>query len=272
MNLNDYLVCDSWSLDNDDKTSSPQVEEKATKTATPARKETKIKEAELPTELPKKKYDKDTLLKAIDSPKTKKVEKLQPVIDSFKFEIDPNDDEILDIFDEDTKLEKFAKPRTKKPFDYNQDTNTSDSLGDDNFLESVINEIKQENLSEDDSQDKGLVEYDSPITDYSKGQGTPELDDSMRLNTSQSDYSDGYRSTDSKYSVSSYKSSESGYKSTGSGKSDEGRKESTFEKELDNVQERNMSKATAESLELWNFVLKICQPLLFRHDKKSCYK
>ncbi|XP_061724847.1 LOW QUALITY PROTEIN: uncharacterized protein LOC133530798 [Cydia pomonella] len=289
VNLSDYLVCDSWSLDNDDKTASPQVDDKSKATPT---KEKKSEESRTAKDLDKKKeeerrMEKEAILKAVDSPCLIKIEKLQPVIDSFEYEIDPNEDDIL--FDEHSKPEYFAKVKPKKSFDYNQDTNMSDSLADDNFLESVINEIKQENISDDESQDKGLVEYDSPIVDF-KCQGTPELDDDSRQRLSRtSDYSDSYRSTDSgcKSTESGYRSTESGYTSKSereksSEKKSKGRKDSkntaeekvflSVEKVHDETLERKVSRSTIVSLEMWDFVLKICQPLLFRHDKTKCYK
>lgn len=314
VNLNDYLVCDSWSLDNDDKnTASPKVDGKNAKLLA---SQQVAKSSPLIKENLKAKDD-----VSLDSPKLPKMEKLQPVIDSFKFEIDPNEDDALDIFDEDSELEKFARPTSKKDpydspidlklFDYDQDLSKEGVIdaNDDNFLESVINEIKQENMSDDTSQDKGLVEYDmSPKDDYddsknSLGSVTPELDDRMRdLQSSQrSNYSDGYRSTES-----GYKSTESGYKSTESYKPSESYKtpepaykssESSFKSldpaykskkgyKKDNIQpnefsladdkddliDSKMSKSTVDSLETWSFVLKICQPLLFRHDKNKCYK
>ncbi|XP_063389690.1 WD repeat-containing protein 87-like isoform X1 [Cydia fagiglandana] len=285
VNLSDYLVCDSWSLDNDDKTASPHVDDKSK--ATPTKENKSIEVDKTTKDLDKKKEDleKEAILKAVDSPSLKKIEKLQPVNDSFEFEIDPNEDEIL--FDEDSKTEDFAKVKTKKSFDYSQDTNMSDSFADDNFLESVINEIKQENISDDESQDKGLVEYDSPVVDF-KCQGTPELDDDSRQRLSRtSDYSDSYRSTDSgcKSTESGYRSTESGYTSKSdrqkrSEKKSKGRKDREKiieEKEFLSVEkeeetERKVSRSMMVSLEMWDFVLKICQPLLFRHDKTKCYK
>uniref|UniRef100_A0A2A4JJY3 Uncharacterized protein n=1 Tax=Heliothis virescens TaxID=7102 RepID=A0A2A4JJY3_HELVI len=277
VNLSDYLVCDSWSLDNDDKSNaSPKIDDRIKNIPIP--KESKPKEPYI--EVKKEK---------IDSPltkPTKKIQKLQPVIDSFKFEIDPNDDELLDMFDENSDLEKFAtktrkredifdSPIDMKIFDFDQNTKESaDALTDDTFLESVINEIKQEDMSEDDgSQDKGLVEYDSPSKESqsppldSRLSVTPELDDRMRgLQSSRSDYSDGYRSTES-----GYKSTESGYKSSASYKSGDSKGDSyrmSMEKEL----EGQLNKSTVDSLETWSFVLKICQPLLFRHDRNKCYR
>ncbi|XP_063370269.1 ankyrin repeat domain-containing protein 11-like [Cydia amplana] len=282
VNLSDYLVCDSWSLDNDDKTASPHVDDKSKSTPTKEKKSKDDKNTTRDLDRKKEDLEKEAILKAVDSPSLKKMEKLQPVIDCFEFEIDPNEDDIL--FDEDSKPEDFAKVKPKKSFDYNQDTNMSDSLADDNFLESVINEIKQENISDDESQDKGLVEYDSPVVDF-KCQGTPELDDDSRQRLSRtSDYSDSYRSTDSKSTESGYRSTESGYTSKSdrqksSEKKSKGRKEKTterkeflsVEKEVDEP-ERKVSRSTIVSLEMWDFVLKICQPLLFRHDKTNCYK
>ncbi|XP_060807557.1 trichohyalin isoform X3 [Amyelois transitella] len=281
VNLNDYLVCDSWSLDTEDKTnsSSPKVVDKtAQETAS----------IPLPDDLPKK--DVEVIEKPKDSKATVnkpisvdsvnvpvKVEKLKPVMDSFKYELDSNEDEVLDIFDEDTEIDKYANPTIKKRrpydspvslklYDCDQEPTTAD---DENFLESVINEIKQEDMS-DLSQDKGLVEYDmSPAKDEeirrpdNRESVTPELDDRMRdLTSQQSSYSDGYRSSES-----GYKSKESGYKSD---RSDSFRL--SVEKDMDDSLERKVSKSTMESLETWSFILKICQPLLFRHDKNKCYK
>ncbi|XP_053619031.1 uncharacterized protein LOC128680172 [Plodia interpunctella] len=279
VNLNDYLVCDSWSLDTEEKTnsSSPKVIDKYAKS---------MASIPLPDEEPKEVIEKHKGTKKVgEKPVTidlvnipKKVEKLKPVMDSFKYELDSNEDEVLDIFDEDTEIDKYANPTIKKNksfdspvslklYDYDQEPTTAD---DENFLESVINEIKQEDMS-DISQDKGLVEYDmSPSKDDEdisrpdvRESVTPELDDRMRgLRSQQSSYSDGYRSSES-----GYKSRESGYKSD---RSDSFRL--SVEKELDEALERNMSKSTVESLETWSFILKICQPLLFRHDKNKCYR
>lgn len=279
VNLNDYLICDSWSLDNDDKNSitSPKSQEKSQST------ETKVVEPseQLKASIAKKKE----LLKtcAVDTPTKNipiKIEKLQPVIDSFKFEIDPNDDEVLDIFDEDSDLEKFAHQKKMKKqslydatddnvvdFNVNNIKETSlDGLNDDTFLESVINEIKEDELSDDNSQDQGLVEYDiSPNRDEEtprktkRGSVTPEIHERGRSQSQKSDYSEGYRSSDS------FKTNESGYKSVDSYRL-------SVEKELDDAMSSKMSKSTVDSLETWSFVLKICQPLLFRHDKKKCYK
>lgn len=281
VNLNDYLVCDSWSLDNDDKnsTSSPKGQERSSQSS-----DTKVIEPseQLKASIAKKKE----MLKncAVDNPTKNipvKMEKLQPVIDSFKYEIDPNDDEVLDIFDEDSDLEKYAQQKkTKKHSLYdatdknvvdlnvNNSTDTTlDGLNDDTFLESVINEIKQDELS-DDSQDKGLVEYDiSPNRDESPRRSkrssiTPEIQEKVRSQSQKSDYSEGYRSSDS-YKTS--ETTESGYKSVDSYRL-------SVEKELDDALQSKMSKSTVDSLETWSFVLKICQPLLFRHDKNKCYK
>lgn len=276
VNLSDYLVCDSWSLDNDDKSNmSPKPDD--TIKNIPIPKETKPKEATI--EIKKEITDSPIITTPI-----KKIEKLQPVIDSFKFEIDENEDELLDMFDENSELEKFAQKTRKrddifdspnmKGFDFDQNTKESaDALTDDTFLESVINEIKQENMSDDGSQDKGLVEYDSPSKEScsppldSRLSVTPELDDSfVNLQSSRSsDYSDGYRSTES-----GYKSTESGYKSSASNKSGDSKGDNyrlSMEKEVD-----QMNKATLDSLETWSFVMKICQPLLFRHDRNKCYR
>ncbi|XP_052753027.1 axoneme-associated protein mst101(2)-like isoform X3 [Galleria mellonella] len=270
VNLSDYLVCDSWSLDTEDKTnsSSPKVIDKAAKSA---------KESKPPIEQTKetnmvKECDKIVLT---DSPLLKpvKMERLKPVNDSFKFEIDPNDDEILDANDEydqpiAEKDSKYESPVLKA--DYDELSKDVSIDNNDEFLESIINEIKQEDMS-DVSQDKGLVEYDmSPPRsdlqeDPSQGSVTPELDDKMRdLTSQQSHYSDGYRSSES-----GYKSTESGYRSRDSYRSDSYRM--SIEKDLVAAGDK-MSRFTVDSLETWSFVLKICQPLLFRHDKNKCYK
>ncbi|XP_034836879.1 myb-like protein X isoform X2 [Maniola hyperantus] len=319
VNLNDYLVCDSWSLENDDKnsTSSPKVSDKPANPFPPL-PTAPIPEQQIPLppapKTPTVKINETLKISAVDSPKTSaavpiKIEKLQPVMDSFKFEIDPNDDEILDIFDEDSDLDKYAQETKakltydyydspdKSIVDYDQDNENSsmDGINDDTFLESVIREIKQENLSDEGSQDRALVEYDmSPNKEESPeirtpSSVTPEIDDKMMNQSRRSDYSEGYRS-DGYKSVdtveSGYKSVESGYKSVESEyksseseyKSEESEYKSvdsfrlSVEKELDEALEAKMSKSTVDSLETWSFVLKICQPLLFRHDKNKCYK
>ncbi|CAH2099242.1 unnamed protein product [Euphydryas editha] len=283
VNLNDFLVCDSWSLDNDDKnsSSSPIVQENLVVPFTPS-SEGKVTEPsdQLKASLSKK----NEILRncALENPLNApvKIEKLQPVMDSFKFEIDPNDDEILDIFDEDSQLEKYAYETKSKNssglYDKNSDyggdisKDTSlDGLNDDTFLESVINEIKQEDMSDEGSQDKGLVEYEiSPNREDESprkskaGSVTPEIVDKIRNQSQRSDYSEGYRSSDS---CKTTDTSESGYKSVDSYRI-------SVEKELDEALESKMSKSTVDSLETWSFVLKVCQPLLFRHDKNKCYK
>lgn len=279
VNLNDYLVCDSWSLENEDKTTmSPKVDDRIKNIPIP--KETKPIETVVPIEIKKE---------IIESPLTtpiRKMEKLQPVIDSFKFEIDDNEDELLDMFNESSRIEKFAtktrkrddmfdSPIDMKVFDFDQNTKESaDALTDDTFLESVINEIKQEGMSDDEgSHDKGLVEYDSPSKESlsppieSRLSITPELDDRfINLQSSRSDYSDGYRSTES-----GYKSTESGYKSNASYKSGDSNKGDNYRLSMEKEVEQ-MNKATVDSLETWSFILKICQPLLFRHDRNKCYR
>ncbi|CAB3233240.1 unnamed protein product [Arctia plantaginis] len=288
VNLNDYLVCDSWSLENEDKTNSsspkhqetPQSEENKTKVVKEIATEPEEVNSKLNVTVSEKKVPND-------SPKTtpvRKIKRLQPVIDSFKFEIDPDEDEVLDIFDENSELEKYTKVKQKKDeydspfgkiFDLDQSSKdaSNDALTDDTFLESVINEIKQDVMcdeaNDDASQDKGLVEYDSPTRDCPTPKDarsvTPELDDRMReVQSSRSDYSDGYRSTES-----GYKSTESGYKSNNSYKSDSNSDNYRMSMEKELVK---MPKATVDSLEIWSFVLKICQPLLFRHDRNKCYR
>lgn len=278
VNLNDYLVCDSWSLDNDEKNSSSPPGEDKNKNS--------HKENKSINEQIKESFTSNDL-----KPAEVKIEKLQPVIDSFKFEIDPQDDEILDIFDEDTSLEKYASITTKRDslydspvhlkLDYDHDVSKDTSVdgNDDTFLESVINEIKQEDMSDNESQDKGLVEYDmSPTKDNEikdqPGSVTPELDDKV-FQSQRSDYSD-CRSNDSgrKSVESGYKSTDTGYKSSDGNYKGQRRSELqlSFEKELDETMEDKMAPSTVDSLETWSFVLKICQPLLFRHDKNKCYR
>lgn len=269
--MNDFVVCDSWSLDNDDKTYSPQVECKGrNKKVATAEQAKEIKNVDPMDQLRQSLKQKE---KSVDSPKTVKLEKLKPVMDSFKFEIDPNEDEeeVLDIFDEGLDLQRFAKKKSNKKnslyespmkFDYRD----KDDMNDDTFLESVINEIKQENVSDDENH--GLVEYDSPHKETSVDSVTPEIDNKIK---DRSDYSDDYKSTDSRKSI------ESGYKSDNSYKSDKSRKtpsslRSSIEKEIDQDLQNKMTESTVDSLETWSFVMKICQPLLFRHDKNKCYR
>lgn len=271
VNLNDFVVCDSWSLDTDDKTCSPQVEDRGKNRKVATEKLTKeIKNVDPMDQLRQSLKQKE---KSVHSPKEVKIEKLKPVIDSFKFEIDPNEDEeeILDIFDEHLHIQKFAKKKYNKKnslyespikFDYRD----KDDINDDTFLESVINEIKQENVSDDENH--GLVEYDSPNKDASVDSVTPEIDNKIK---DRSDYSDDYKSTDSRKSI------ESGYKSDNSFKSDKSRKRpsslrSSIEKEIDQDLQNKMTESTVDSLETWSFVIKICQPLLFRHDKNKCFR
>lgn len=263
VNLNDFVVCDSWSLDNDDK-NSPQVEDKGKtiKVTTPnLAKETKNAD-------PMEKLRKS--LKQADNPKVTKMEKLKPVIDTFRYEIDPNEDEeeVLDIFDEDLDLHRFSKNKSRKKDSFYESPmkfyyGDKDDLNDDTFLESVINEIKQENESDDESH--GLVEYDSPHNEVSVGSVTPDVDNKTK---DQTDYSDGCKSADSR------KSTESGYKSDKSDKSRlrSGSFRSSIEKEMDDDLQNKMLKSTVDSLETWTFVMKICQPLLFRHDNNKCYR
>lgn len=266
VNLNDFVVCDSWSLDNDDKTSSPQVEDKGkNKKVATADLTIESKNVEPMDQLRQSLKQKET---AVDSPKEVKMEKLKPVIDSFKFEIDPNEDEeeILDIFDEDLDIQRFAKKKSSKKNSFYEspmkfDYRDKDDMNDDTFLESVINEIKHENVSDDESH--GLVEYDSPHKEASVDSVTPEIDNKIK---DRSDYSDDRR-----------KSIESGYKSDNSYKSDKFRKipsslRSSIEKEIDQDLQNKMAESTVDSLETWSFIMKICQPLLFRHDKNKCYR
>lgn len=259
VNLNDYLVCDSWSLDNEDKSnSSPKTDDSV-----------KAKDIPLPKEST---IDSTEELKELEN--VSNIKKLKPVVDSFEYEIDPNEDEILDIFDNSSSLDKYSKVTTKKSelcdsplpklFDDNTMSKDGSDMNDDKFLQSVINEIKGDDTCDDGSHDKGLVEYEvSPPRDSEsqsdmRGSVTPELksfDSSQR-----SDYSDSYRSVES-----GYKSTESGYKSNVS-------VDSQFMASTDREFQGNLSRSTMNSLEMWSFVLKICQPLLFRHDKNNCYK
>lgn len=263
VNLNDYLVCDSWSLDNEDKIVSPKVDEKPKPKSSGS-----TPKPEDPVEQLKESIQKTSQQ---ETPKTgtKKIGKLKPVIDSFEYEIDPNE-EALDIFDEQIELEKFSKPtatRTdKSPIRLNlyDDEVTKDGANDESFLQSVINEIQDEEINEDSIQDKGLVEYEiSPKDDESPRANrsvTPEVKDSSA--SQRSDFSDSFKSMES-----GYRSTESGYRSTESSRSYRMSLDKDFEEA-----ENNMSKSTVDSLEVWSFVLKICQPLLFRHDKDKCYK
>lgn len=310
VNLNDYLVCDSWSLENDDKNSpsSPKVLDKPSTSTQALLTSIDDLKIPLPPEPPISKKNDSFKSNAADSPKREaiKIGKLHPVIDSFEYEIDPNEDGILDTLEEVSEFGKYGQQTKTKSrsycdspakIDYEQD-NAKDSIDglDDTFLESVINEIKQEQLSDEESQDRGLVEYEmspnreSPEGSNNRSSVTPEIDNRSMNLSQRSDYSDGYKSTDSYKSVdtieSGYKSVESGYKSVESGcksvksgyKSAEREYKSvesfrlSVEKELDEALEANMSKTTVDSLETWSFVLKICQPLLFRHDKNKCYK
>ncbi|VVC89450.1 unnamed protein product, partial [Leptidea sinapis] len=269
VNLNDYLVCDSWSLDNDDKMclASPRVDDKED----PQSSSVQMAPLKYPTEIKSRSIEiKNEILKKVKSDKEVKAKKLQPVMDSFKYEIDDNDD-ALDMFDDDLN---YSKVKTRKLASYNSPVtkilevddsvsrdNSFEGVNDDTFLESVINEIKGEAMSDDESQDKGLVEYEiSPLKDdddSSRKSATPEM------KSRSEDYSDGYRSSESGYKTSD--TIESGYKSSSNFRL-------SIEKELDDaLNASKMSKATLDSLETWTFVLKICQPLLFRHDKNRCY-
>lgn len=338
VNLKDFVVCDSWS-ENEEKSKDPtpkindKKDEKESKT-------TPVVKCLDPMEQLKQSLLKDVTETSVEI----KVEKLVPVTDSFKFEIeDENDDETLDIFAENTSTDKFAKKITIKKnlyespvpikFDYESKDASIDGM-DESFLESVIAEIKQEDIDEDVTQDKGLVEYDISPKEDERDSVTPELDDRIReMYSSRSDNSDGFKSVESakstesgfKSTESGYKSTESGYKSTESGhksresssKSTESHKlnesgykstnsrsksndshklpESSYESTeishkltksglkstksvsmLSSIEplhtEEVMAKSTVDSLETWSFVLKICQPLLFRHDKNKCYK
>lgn len=271
VNLNDFVVCDSWSLDNDDKTYSPHVEDKGkNKKVATLELAKEIKNVDPMDQLRRSLKQKE---KSFDSTKRVKIGKLKPVIDSFKYEIDPNEDEeeVLDIFDQDLDIQRFAKRKTNKKnslyqspmqFDYRD----KDDMNDDTFLESVINEIKQENVSDDENH--GLVEYDSPHKEASVDSVTPEIDNKIK---DRNDYSDHYKSTDGRKSI------ESGYKSENSYKSDNSQKtpsslRSSIEKEIDQDLENKMTESTVDSLETWSFVMKICQPLLFRHDKNKCFR
>lgn len=253
-----------------------------------------------------------------------KMGKLQPVEDSFTYEIDPNDEALLDMFDEDSDIEKFSLPKKankiiinlKKDLDLDsQDSKDSKDSKDasmdflsEEFLESVIKEIKQEDLTDDDaSPDKGLVEYDmSPPKDDSQSYGTPESNvprsgsttpeiktecSSQRSENSESGYQveesgckstesgyksmeSGYKSTESCYksTESGYKTEDTGYKSTDSVRSDDFDCTVDIGKQLDAALKDSMSSVTMDALETWSFVMKICQPLLFRHDRNKCYR
>ncbi|GBP65064.1 hypothetical protein EVAR_46858_1 [Eumeta japonica] len=316
VNLSDYLVCDSWSLDTEEKTSSPKPDESIVKNAEKVEAKSKFKD---PMEMlrdsisaSKKKSD-----HKVSSPmcknknsvtkieKSEPIKKLQPVMDSFKYEIDPDDDgDMLGMYNRNQDLAIYSKsqrffrnkpsykPSPKNSIDsfsaqeISNDNSQNGSIDDyssksnDNFLESVINEIKQGDISDETSQDKKfLVEYElSPekLSDsalcstpeksekayHKSGSITPELDDSY-YGSQRSDYSEsGFISTES-----GYKSTESGYKSN-----DSYRMSEIMGNEFDYYPTEKMSKATMESLETWSFVLKICQPLLFRHDNNRCYR
>ncbi|CAK1546819.1 unnamed protein product [Leptosia nina] len=274
----DYLVCDSWSLDNDEKTStsSPKYDDKTDSQCSVV---PEVRASKEPSELLKDSMNKkNEIIKSITTEKPKPI-KLQPVIDSFKYEIDDNDEEVLDIFDAKTDLNKFATVKAKKLTLYDSPDHKSidlddsskdlslDGINDDTFLESVINEIKVGEISDEESQDKGLVEYEmspskGPANESISQSVTPELaHQTARKNI---DYSDGYRSNESGYKTSD--TVESGYKSGAEFRL-------SIEKDLDDaLNASKMPQATMDSLETWTFVLKICQPLLFRHDKNKCYK
>lgn len=272
--ISDFYVCDSWSLETDEKGSD------------------KVSESENNEQL-KREHEVQEITDKIECKKStktpKELHKLHPVNDSFKFEID--DDPDLDMFDDSADVKQFAKPtvrKTKQSSIYDQqlydpmdatDISQSSSVDDiqkvneESFLESVINEIKHERLSDDElSQEKAfLVEYDNTPEKRStnSSSSTPDLD--FKNQSVRSDYSEGYKSSDSRKSVESdHKSLESGYRSTDSGYRLDTikNKESLIDFEVDNA----MSRATMESLETWSFVLKICQPILFRHDRDKCFR
>ncbi|KAI5645948.1 hypothetical protein NE865_02218 [Phthorimaea operculella] len=340
VDLKDFLVCDSWSLDAEGK-NSPQVDDKLKKIA-----ETKSKkelEKDVSIAIDPLEQLRQSLGKSKPASPKPKIEKLKPVVDAFEYEIDPNDDEVGDLFDEDSKDMSQKDNLYDSPvlikYDVKKES-SNDGMNEEAFLESVISEIKHENIYDDDSNDKGLVEYDeSPSRDSKEpsiGSVTPDLDDSSRAHSQRSDYSDGRKSVDSRKSIESgYKSNDSVSKSdsqksyskftsssfkpiepveserfkstfkssektvtssksseslgsekaladTTRSKSSEGRQKSkpqaperdeySVERELDEALEAKMSRDTVNSLETWSFVLKICQPLLFRHDKNKCYK
>lgn len=264
----DYVICDSWSLDNEENTSvsSPKTDDKSdSQSSVPGNKDYKQ-----PSELLKASIAKrNEFIMSVKCDKNKI--KIQPITDTFKYVTDDNNDQVLDIFDAESDIEKFATVRPKKLSLYDSpdkkcidlDDSSRDLSIDDTFLESVINEIKVEEINEDDSQDKGLVEYESPNNSNTPNTSvsesvTPELVQKERKH----DYSDGYRSSESGYKTSDTVDS---YKSGAEFRL-------SIEKELDDALNADkMSKATIDSLEAWTFVLKICQPLLFRHDKNKCY-
>lgn len=328
VNLKDFVVCDSWSENEDKKDPTPKTDKKDSKSAP-------LMKCIDPMEQLKKSLVKEVIEPPIATKAKKLVKKLQPVTDSFKFEIedDNDEDETVDMFAEcTTTVKKLGKriiiPTVKKdlydsPVAMRFDFDTTGDGMDDSFLESVIAEIKQDDMDDDAIQDKGLVEYDvSPKGE--RDSVTPEIDDRIReMYSSRSDCSDGFKSVESfKSTESGFKSIESGYKSTESGyKSSENRARSTESNlkstEVNKLNESgykstesqksagsghktkeigfksnesgsilwssapprlhiphdvNMSKSTVASLESWSFVLKICQPLLFRHDRNKCYK
>lgn len=269
VNLNDYLVCDSWSAEAEEKS-------------------------------PKQELSHDLKVKDVKSIKEEKdikkemviIEKLKPVVDSYKYEVDDVDDAELDMFDEATDIDKFAKPTkiplyddsppiTKNMFlpldDASMSNETYIQKNDETFMESVINEIKLEKMSEDESShDKHFMpEYDSPkIKKKSESKSkmkkrqvslTPELEKYDQ----RSDYSEGYSTESGLKSVENeFKGMESGYSSTDSAY----RLDTNYVGTEAQGYAKEMCKETADSLDTWNFVLKICQPLLFRHDSNGCYR
>lgn len=231
--LDEFLVCDSWSLDKEDnKSDGGEFDKDTAKCDTPVKVE-KEKE-EVVKEINENLVESPAVLK--ESPKLK----LQPVSDDINYEISGDE---IDIFDEKADLESFAKPTLKKTesFYFEKDPQIEDSQISDSFLESVINEIKD--LSGDEN-DKSFLSYDESPEGKSRS-ATPDLS----------------KRSDSRKSVDSCKSVESGYKST----------ESPYKVD-DKKGDYDISKSTLESLEIWTFVLKVCQPLLFRHDENKCYR
>ncbi|XP_022124415.2 WEB family protein At3g02930, chloroplastic isoform X3 [Pieris rapae] len=266
VHFGDFVVCDSWSLDNEDTNiSSPKTDKSDSQSSALERKNYKEPSELLRASAAKK----NEIIKRVT---TDNRIKIQPIVDTFKFETDDNNEDVLNIFDAETNIDKFATARSTKLSLYDSpnkksidlDDTSRDLSLDDTFLESVINEIKVEELNEDDSQDKGLVEYESPNNDDTPNTSvsesvTPEIVEKEKKH----EYCDGYRS------------SESGYKTSDTAESYKSGIEFrlSIEKELDDALNADkMSKVNLDSLEAWTFVLKICQPLLFRHDKNQCYK
>lgn len=276
VDLNNYVVCDSWSLDTEEKnSSSPKVDSIEKPNVGQNPKSIPLPPLDIP-----KDPTLDSPLQKLGKP-IEKMERLQPVKDAFKFEIDDEPDDV-DTYTEICTTENYTATNKKSLYDtesptpaslfshYEVDVSQSSSTdelnqkyNDDTFLESVINEIKQENISDDEmSQEKSFMDdygQDTP-EEASKPQGsiTPEL----KRKSFSSNESLG-------------RSVESGYRSTESLRSDNFSVTDSVEKDLSieyEAAKKLMPKATMDSLETWSFVLKICQPLLFRHDRNKCYR